>query len=249
MGSAVQFLLRTSALTLALSIVALGGLYVWSSTREAALRQELARVEARMAAEIASREAMIARLSRSHRKARIEVLSQETGDKGWVSQRDGSKIVSTTLRFIETDDEGRELGRRDFTVPGDMLFVDAWTARFPKESVAEGNPLRDRTIVLFRRIYSDRLSPADGLPIDTPGSIPSGYAGSEKLRFEQAVWQGFWKLASDPDAAKRSGLAVAQGEAVYKPVRPGETYEVIVDAAAGLSLVPIPARANAASDR
>jgi hypothetical protein len=34
-------------------------------------------------------------------------------------------------------------------------------------------------------------------------------------------------------------VAVAQGEAVYKPVRKGEAYELRVDAAAGLSLVPL----------
>ncbi len=36
------------------------------------------------------------------------------------------------------------------------------------------------------------------------------------------------------------GIRVAQGEAVYKPVRPGRTYELIVDAAGGMSLLPLP---------
>ncbi|MDZ4756214.1 MAG: hypothetical protein SGJ11_17195 [Phycisphaerae bacterium] len=247
MTQAVQFILRTTALVVALGVVTLGGLYLWSSSREAELRLELSRLEATMKAEIAAREAMITRLSRSHRKARVEVLSQVTGPDGWPSQRDSRNVLSTTVRFIEVDDDGRELGRREFTVPGDMLFIDGWTARFPKEVVAEGNPLRDRTILLFRRIYSDRLMPAEGFPIDTPGAIPDGYAGTEKLRFEQAVWQGFWKLASDPEAARRAGIAVAQGEAVYKPVRAGESYDVFVDAAAGLTLVPVDGtRVNAA---
>lgn len=238
MQSLVRSVVRSASFAVALSVLALGGLWMWSADREARLRAEIQAIEAKMQAEIAARNAMIERLSRSHRKARIEVLGQRLGPDGFESPRDGKRVVSTDVRFIELDDEGRELGRRDYTIPGDVLFVDAWTARFPKESVADGNPLRDRTVVLLRRIYSEQLPPVKGFPIDTPGAIPCGYAGSDRLRFEQAVWQGFWKMASDPAVARENGIAVAQGEAVYKPVRQGEAYELMVDAAAGLTLVP-----------
>lgn len=238
MASIVHSVVRSASFAVAVSIVSLGALWVWSSNREARLREEIHAMEAKMAAEIKARDAMIERLERSHRKARIEVVGQRVGPEGYESPRDGTRIVSTDVRFIELDDAGRELGRREFTIPGDVLFVDAWTARFPKESVAEGNPLRDRTVVLFRRIYSEQLPPVQGFPIDTPGGIPCGYAGSERMRLEQAVWQGFWKIAADPGVAREHGIAVAQGEAVYKPVRQGEAYELMVDAAAGLTLVP-----------
>lgn len=239
MPSVVHSVLRSAAFAVAISIVSLGALWVWSANREARLREELHAIEAKMAAEIAARDAMIGRLSKSFRKARLEIIGQRVGPEGFESPRDGERIVSTDVRFIELDEDGRELGRHDYTVPGDVVFVDAWTARFPKSAVAEGNPLRDRTIVLFRRIYSEQLPPAQGFAIDTPGGIPCGYAGSDRMRLEQAVWQGFWKIASDPEAAKRNGVAVAQGEAVYKPVRQGEAYEVFIDAAAGLTLVPV----------
>jgi hypothetical protein len=247
MQSFASSILRSASFALLLSVLAFGGLWMWSANREARLREEIAAIEARMGAEIALREAMIDRLSRTFRKARIEILDQRVGAEGFASPRDGTRVVSTDIRFIEVDEEGRELGRRDFTIPGDVLFVDAWTARFPKESVAEGNPLRDRTVVLFRRIYSEQLPPSQGFAIDTPGGIPSGYAGSERARLEQAVWAGFWKLAADPEAARALGVSVAQGEAVYKPVRPGEAYELLVDAAAGLSIVPLAERSAAAT--
>ncbi len=251
MSSLVHSIVRSASFAIAISVVSLGALWVWSANREARLRDELHRIEAKMAAEIAARDQMIGRLSRTFRKARLEILGQRVGPEGFESPRDGDRILSTDVRFIELGDDGRELGRREYTVPGDVIFIDAWTARFPKEAVAEGNPLRDRTVVLFRRIYSEQLPPAQGFAIDTPGAIPCGYAGSERMRLEQAVWQGFWKIASDPDSAKRHGIAVAQGEAVYKPVRQGEVYEVCVDAAAGLSLVPlgIARSADAAADR
>jgi hypothetical protein len=249
MAKLLPAILRSASLTVTLAIVVLGGLYYVASQREARLREQLAQVEATMRQEIAAREAMLARLSRSHRKGRLEVIGQTMGDQGYPSQRDGQRVLSTTVRFIELDDDGRELGRREVTVPGDTIFVDAWTARFPKSVVAEGNPLRDRTLVLLRRIYSDRMPPIEGHPIDTPGAVPDGYAGSERLRLEQAVWKGFWKLAADPDLARLNGIAVAQGEAVYKPMRIGESYDLFFDAAGGLTLTPTALTAQADGNR
>ena len=53
------------------------------------------------------------------------------------------------------------------------------------------------------------------------------------------MWENFWDIATTPDAATRLGVRVAQGEAVYKPVRAGQTYELIVDAVGGMSLMPL----------
>ena len=144
----------------------------------------------------------------------------------------------TSLRFIELDDHAKELARREYSVPGEVVYVDAWTARFPAESIAQGDPLRGQTIVLFKRIYSDLLSPSEGIPIDTPGSVPDGYAGSDRARYEQAIWKNFWRIASDPEEARSHGIRVAQGEAVYKPMRPGEVYEIKVESHGGLTLIP-----------
>lgn len=210
----------------------IGGIAWWTTDRENRLREEIAGIESRMAAEIAVRDAAIDRLGRDRRIARLEVLDQsqdQDGEGAW-----------TDLRFIELDDEGRELASREMRLPGRVIYVDAWTARFPMESVASAtDPFRDQTIVLLRRIYSDQIPPREGIPIDTPGGIPDGYAGSDQARFEQAIWSRFWTLASDPDAARRSGIRVAQGEAVYKPMQPGETYELRVEAAGGMTLIPI----------
>lgn len=210
----------------------IGGMAWWTTNRENVLREEIAAIEARMAAEIAVRDAAIDRLGRDRRIARLEVLDRvedEDGENSW-----------TDLRFIELDDEGRELATREMRLPGRVIYIDAWTARFPSESVASAtDPFRDQTIVLLRRIYSDEIPPREGIPIDTPGGIPDGYAGSAQARFEQAIWSQFWTLASDPEAARKMGIRVAQGEAVYKPMQPGETYELRVEAAGGMTLVPI----------
>jgi hypothetical protein len=239
---------RVLMLSVVLGTLAFGVLGLRYVTVEARLRQELAELERKMATEIAHRERMIERLAKSERKARIEVIEQQAGPDGFPSERDGSKVISTTVRFIELDADGREIGRREFCIPGDMLHVDAWTARFPKQSVAEGDPLRDRTLLLWRSIYSDRLPPADGFPIDTPGGIPDGYADGERSRLEQATWSGFWRLASDAAEARRRGIDVAQGEGVHKPVRKGEAYELRLDAAGGITMRPIDGRSLLAAE-
>ena len=231
--------LRISSIVVVLGGVLIGGFAWWALDKESRLRSEIAALETKMAAEIAVREAAIERLGRDRRIARLEVLDRQDGAPGEDPQ--------TTLRFIEMDDDGRELGRRELTIPGDVVHLDAWTARFPAERVAAADdPLRDRTLVLLRRIYSDAMPPRDGIPIDTPGGIPEGYAGTEQARFEQAIWSRFWEIASDPEAARAAGVRVAQGEAVYKPMRPGEVYELRVEAIGGMTLIPIERRADAA---
>ena len=163
--------------------------------------------------------------------ARISVLDQSEADDGGV--------LSTKVRFVELDDAGSELARRDFELPGDVVHVDAWTVRFDHEQVADGDPFAGKSHVLFRRMYSDRLPPIEGLEIDTPGGTPDGYAVSEGARFERAMWSRFWRLATDPTEAERAGVRVAQGEVVYKPVRPGQVYDLVAEHAGGLTMVPI----------
>ncbi|UCD73936.1 MAG: hypothetical protein JSV91_09070 [Phycisphaerales bacterium] len=200
-------------------------------SREQAAIRELQALNEEMSRRLAARDAMIDRLSRSHRLAHVHVTGQNWDENG--------RVTDTNVRLIELDDEGRELGRQSFTLPGDVLFIDAWSAKFSKDDVAHGHPLRGKAIVLLRRVYSELMRPADGIPLDTPGAIPPGYAAEETGRYEQQVWEHFWQIASDAELAGSMGVRVAQGEAVYKPVRAGQVFELTVDAAGGMNLRPL----------
>lgn len=224
-------LFRVGLLGALLGGIALGVWFWLTSNQAATLARQLAELQQEMDARVAERDAMIARLDRSHRKGIVEVLGQKVDEQG--------TIVETEVRFVELDDDGRELGRMTATIPGDTVFIDAWTVKFEGRLVAEGHPLMGRSLVLLRRIYSDRLAPMDGVLIDTPGAVPDGYAATAMAKFEQQLWQSFWKIASDPELAKAFGVKVAQGEAVYKPVRTGQKYELTVDAAGGMNLLPV----------
>lgn len=228
---------RISSLVIVLGGLAALGLWQWNLSENERLRTRLAEVQAEMERQLAERQAMIDRLSRSRRVGHVEIPAQEIA-------ADGS-VTSTDILFIELDDDGRELGRQTFTVPGDTVYIDAWTVKFDAERVAEGHPLRGKTLLLLRRIYSDRVAPDQGTPIDTPGAIPAGYAASDAARYEQSLWRRFWEIASEPELAREMGVRVAQGEAVYQKVKQGQSYQLTVDAVGGMNLQAIGSTAPA----
>ncbi len=243
MNTLVRILFATAAIGLLVG----GGWLAVALVQTARLQRQVADLERQVKEEQEHRKRVMERLSRARRLGRLEVVKQHrAGDPAAqpLSPSAAAELqpqeVVTTVEFIELDESGREIGRRRATVPGRTVFLDAWTVRFPGEGVAEADPLRGRSIALLRRIYSDRLAPADGIAIDTPGAVPDGYAASEGARFERALWKRFWSLATDPDAAAEQGVRVAQGEAVYKPVAAGQRYEVELENAGGLLLRPMP---------
>lgn len=224
----MRFTLRL-AITTVVCVVAMVGAWWWITTDQVQrLNRELAALQSEMTARLAERDAMIDRLGRERRIGRIEVLGQSLSERG--------EVVDTRIRFIELDDGGHELGRMEATVPGAVLFVDALTVRFDPQLVAEGSPMRGRTLVLLRRLYSDRMRPVDGIPIDTPGAVPDGYAGTDRARYEQSLWTRFWAIATDPKVARDMGVRVAQGEAVYQPMRTGQAFDLRVEAVGGMTL-------------
>ena len=225
-------LTRTLAVTIVLAAAVL--VVFWQLTinqRERALR-DLSELNEQLQEKLVQREAMVQRLSRTRRLAHVEILGQE---------RQGDTVTRTELLFIELDENGSELARQQLSIPGDVLFIDALTIKFGHEHVAEGHPLHGRSLVLLRRVYSDRMAPVDGIALDTPGAIPPGYASSDSGRYEQGLWELFWDIAGDAELARAMGVRVAQGEAVYKPVRAGEQYELSVDAIGGMNLTPVTA--------
>ena len=223
---------RTSVLGLFFgALVAIGIWQLLINERHRNLR-ELEALNEQMAQRLAVKAEMIERLGRTRRIAHVRILDQQTDADG--------EITETKLLFIELDEDGTELARQTVTLPGDTPYVDVWTVKFDPERVAEGHPLFGRTILLLRRIYSDRMAPIDGVAIDTPGAVPPAYAVSEAGRFQQQLWEHFWQIATDARMAEAMGVRVAQGEAVYKRVRTGDVFELIADAVGGINLRPLP---------
>ncbi|MCS7238839.1 MAG: hypothetical protein NZ899_11305 [Thermoguttaceae bacterium] len=177
-----------------------------------------------------------------NRVAIIDVL----GQKGSAEE----DTLETTFAFQEVDSDGRPISPRyQWSIKGDILYVDAWVAKFQDEFVELGDAVRGGSIYLFRRLFGEHQEPAQGFKLDPEGDLPTVYrSGKEISDFEKEIWANFWKLANDPKLAAEKGLRAIHGEAPYVKLIPGKRYRVQLRASDGLSIVPegeiIPARAG-----
>jgi len=174
----------------------------------------------------------LSRLGNEFRVADI-VVTGRTGGRG--------REARTTFRFHEYDRFLNPLPPREFTVAGDVAYFDALVLKFEDSWVGAGDPLRGRSLHLFRRVFGEYQAPADGFPIDAAGEdgVPDALrVGAGE--FERSLWKRFWEFAADPDGAAKEGVRVAQGEAVYLRLEVGRTYRLTIEADGGLNLKAAP---------
>jgi hypothetical protein len=136
--------------------------------------------------------------------------------------------------------------RRTMTLPGEEFYIDALVVEFQRKLVEEGDGLRGKSLLFFRRAFGNRQKPIDGVPLYRQGGamgvsedIPDGLrVDPEPSEYERQVWTRFWTYANDPGRAAEAGIRVAQGEAIHTRAVRGQVYKVTLSAAHGLSLVP-----------
>lgn len=165
-----------------------------------------------------------------HRVARLAVTDQKTDEDG--------EVTTTTVQFAEVNNEGNPLEQpREFTIEGDVVYIDAWVAKFMDENVEQGVPLRSTSICLFRRLFGEQQRPADGYQLDAFGSRPIAYdRGSRVSELEEKIWDKFWDYANNPKKAEAEGLRALQGEAPSIRLMPGKQYEIFLRASDGLTI-------------
>ena len=139
-------------------------------------------------------------------------------------ERDGK--LFTTLRFVETarDDQLKIVLEKEYEIEGDIVHFDTLIVTFSDQAVMDGT---SRSLYLWRRVYGEHMSPADGFDIETPGTHPERYAGllrDLKLPQQQMFWEAIWELANNPEALREHGIKAIYGNAVYKRLRPGLIY-------------------------
>jgi hypothetical protein len=130
--------------------------------------------------------------------------------------------------------------RKDFTLPGDEVYIDGLVIQFERPYVEAADGLRGKSLLLFRRAFGDRQQPVDGVPLfEAKGEIPLTYqVDQQPSDFEQKLWAEFWTLANDPARAKERGVRVAQGEAPHVRVVAGQVYKVTLRSSGGMELTP-----------
>lgn len=182
--------------------------------------------------EIQELQIRLALLKIDHRVARIEVVDQEP------SATDPNVMV-TTIRFIEFDREGNAVGpEQELTIEGSRLYLETLVIKFDDSYVEAGEFLRGTSLCLFNRIFSERVAPVDGIPIDQPGAHPGPYNDSDDSNalFQAELWSKFWDYANDPEAAAAKGVRAIHGEAPFIEMREGKSYKVELRSSGGLSI-------------
>jgi hypothetical protein len=132
--------------------------------------------------------------------------------------------------------------RRSMVLPGEEVYIDALVVQFERKFVEEGDGLRGKSLLLFRRAFGDRQQPVQGTPLFTaqPESLVPELlqVDSAPTEFEKKIWTKFWDYMNDPKLAAADGVRVAQGEAPHvKPVA-GQVYQLRLRASGGLEIRP-----------
>ena len=88
--------------------------------------------------------------------------------------------------------------------------------------------LKGSALCLFNRLFGEKQKPEDGFRIDAEGETPKPYKldSPDSTEFEKELWGNFWKLAQDPDFAKKMGVRAAHGAAPSMKLQEGSTYKL-----------------------
>ena len=134
--------------------------------------------------------------------------------------------------------------QKTMTIPGEEFYVDAFVAKFERKLVEEGDGLRGKSLLVFRRVFGDRQKPIDGVPLYRKSNevdlvVPEQFQVDAKPSpFETQLWSKFWTYANDPKAAGEAGVRVAQGEAPHVKAVSGQVYKIVLRASGGLEITP-----------
>ncbi len=185
---------------------------------------------------------IISRLTGQTRRAELIVDGQVRGPN--------NQVLQTTLLWQEftVGPHGRQIAMplEKFTIPGDTPYIDALVLQFDNTYVEKGDLLRGKSIAFFRRIFSSREAPDAGVSLLSKHGIPRvlEHRYGKPNRFLVGLWRNIWPLLKHPHLGKKMGLSVVQGEAHYRPVRPGKLYVVYVKNDGGLEFAEQPGESD-----
>jgi len=150
-----------------------------------------------------------------------KVIDQQT--------KDGQLL--TTIKFVETarGNKTRKILEKEYTIVGDIIYFDALIVKFGSNMVADG---KSRALYLWRRVYGERMSPAEGYPIEEPGTEPERYKDlldSLPIEKRRMFWSNIWDLANDHERLAAHDIEAIYGNAVYTKLRRGLIYVFKID--------------------
>jgi len=143
-----------------------------------------------------------------------------------VAQEMRDEELYTTIKFVETarDDKLKKILEKQYTIAGDIIHFDALIVKFGSKMVMDG---KTRALYLWRRVYGEKMTPAEGFLIEEPGAEPQRYKDLlEALPIEsrKMFWSEIWELANDTEKLAEYDIDAIYGNAVYWKLREGLIY-------------------------
>jgi len=206
--------------------------FVWEPAQEWRLRYEEAEERINHLQQEKERlETFLRLLKYTERRARVEVLSQTL---------DASNIPLNTLRFQEITPDGRPAAEAmEIELSGKEIYFDTLVISFEDAYVENADPLRGRSLLFFRRVFSEEIAAKDGVYLNAKGQEPLEYVmGKAKSDFERDLWHGFWTISNDEELAKEKGIRAIHGKAPFQVVEPGKVYEIALRSTGDLEITP-----------
>lgn len=135
-------------------------------------------------------------------------------------------VISTTLKFVETarDNELEKILEKQYTIEGDIVHFDALIVKFSDKMVMDG---KKRSLYLWRRIYGEKMTPAQGFDIEKFGTEPCRYANllnELPVKKREVFWSSIWDLANSPDKLAQYGITAIYGTATYTQLKDNLIY-------------------------
>jgi hypothetical protein len=207
------------------------GIYLADQLVLAPRRQMEAKV-AKLESETLRLKTFLKLLEHTERRAQLEVIAQT---------KDAAGETINKLRFTELDPLGGVVGaQRVFEIKGDEVYVDTLIIKFEDHFVEAGDPLRGKALLLFRRIFTNRVKPDEGYYLDRNGAPPERYAsGANPNAFEKDLWAKFWEVANSAPQAKQTGVKAMHGQAIYGRLLPNKVYTLLMRSTGEL-ILPAP---------
>ncbi len=154
----------------------------------------------------------------------------------------GKPRMKLTFIQYQPGREDAEAFRRQMTLPGEEVYIDAFVVQFERKLVDEGDGLQGKSMLLFRRAFGDQQQPVDGVPLfrgEGTSPIPQiVQVENQPTAFEQDIWTRFWEYANDKKLAAEKGIRIAQGEAPHVKVEKNQVYKLTLRQSGGLQITP-----------
>jgi hypothetical protein len=143
----------------------------------------------------------------------------------------------TTIKFLEYDTEGRPMWPKYFTFAGNVIQFQSLVVRFDDSFVEAGDSLRGKSAYLFWKVFVLDGPQTQEYPIAEINAVPEGYKiDGPRNKFEDEIWQDFWKYALDSKKAVTKGIKNAQIEAPGTKFVPGILYTLKIEHDGGIRI-------------